>query len=219
MEVNTSIIAPSILSCDFAKLGEEIAAVENAGADWVHVDVMDGHFVDNLTIGPPVISCIKKVAKVPLDVHLMIENPEKSFERFLAAGADILTVHVEASREVESILKKIRDSGAKAGLTLRPTTSIEEIRMFLPLCDLVLVMTVNPGWGGQSFMTEQLEKIKFVKKWSEENNPELFIEVDGGINPETAKMCRNLGANVFVAGSAVFKAADYKAAIRDLRGP
>ena len=217
MEVK-NLIAPSILSCDFAKISEEIAAIEKAGADWVHVDVMDGHFVDNLTIGPPVISSLKKVAKIPLDVHLMIERPEKSIDQYIKAGADILTVHVEASDDLETLLKKIRASGVKSGLTLRPATPVSALEKFLKLCDLILIMTVNPGWSGQSFMSDQIEKIKFVKKWAEKNNPGLNIEVDGGINNETAKICREAGANVFVAGHAVFRSGDYKKAIDELRG-
>jgi ribulose-phosphate 3-epimerase len=212
------LIAPSILSCDFARLGEEISAVEKAGADWVHVDVMDGHFVDNLTIGPPVIACIKKVAKKPLDVHLMIEKPELSAERFIKAGADVLTIHVEATKNPAEVLKNIRSMGVKPGITLRPQTALSAVENYLDLVDLVLVMTVNPGWGGQAFMPEQLEKVRSLKKWSLKNNPKLFIEVDGGINSATAGQCRDAGANVFVAGNAVFKSDDYKKAISVLRG-
>jgi ribulose-phosphate 3-epimerase len=213
-----NFIAPSILSADFSNLGDEIKAVEKAGADWVHVDIMDGHFVDNLTIGPPVVASIKKKTKVPLDVHLMIERPELTAERYIKAGADSLTIHVEATDQVAETLKAIRAAKVKPGITLRPQTSIDLIEKYLELVDLVLIMTVNPGWGGQSFMADQVPKIEFVKKWAQKNNPKLYIEVDGGINPETASVCRSAGANVFVAGNAVFKAQDYGKAIKAIRG-
>lgn len=211
------IIAPSILSADFSCLGEEIKAVENAGADWIHVDVMDGHFVNNLTIGPPVVASIRKTTKLPFDVHLMINEPEKSAERFIKAGADYLTIHVEASRDPVKVLKDIRAWGAKPGITLRPQTSLDKIDGLLELSDLVLIMTVSPGWGGQAFMMDQVEKIKKVKAWSVKNNQQLRIEVDGGINPETAKICRDAGANTFVAGNYIFKAEKYAEAISSLR--
>ncbi len=212
-----SLIAPSILSSDFSRLKEEIKAIEDAGADWVHVDVMDGHFVNNLTIGPPVISSIRRVTQLPLDVHLMIEKPEKSIEQFIRAGSDRITIHIEATNEAESILKKIRAEGKSPGITLRPQTSLDLIRPLLGLVDLVLVMTVNPGFGGQSFMSDQLEKIRELRAWADKNNPELFIEVDGGINEETAKLCYQAGARVFVAGHAVFRSGNYKKAIDSLR--
>jgi ribulose-phosphate 3-epimerase len=211
-------ISPSILSCDFLKLGLEIQTVEKAGADWIHVDVMDGHFVENLTIGPPVISSLKKITNLPLDVHLMIESPEKSIDQYLKAGASFLTIHVEATDKVAESLKVIRDGGARAGITMRPTTEISKIEKYLDLVDLVLVMTVNPGWSGQAFMTEQIEKIKFLKSWSIKHNPNLFIEVDGGINPDTARKCREAGANAFVAGHAIFKTKDYSESISAIRG-
>jgi ribulose-phosphate 3-epimerase len=212
------LVSPSILSCDFARLGEEVLAVDQAGADWVHVDVMDGHFVDNLTIGPPVVASLKKITKSPLDVHLMIEKPDKSIDQYIKAGADLLTIHVESTIAVGDTLKRIRSSGVKPGITMRPQTSVYEIEKYLELVDLVLIMTVNPGWSGQSFMLDQVEKIKFIKSWAYKNNPDLFVEVDGGINPETAKICRDAGANVFVAGNAVFKSGDYKKAISDIKG-
>lgn len=212
------LIAPSILSSNFARLEEEVKAVENAGADWLHVDVMDGHFVDNLTLGPPVIKSIKEIVKIPLDVHLMIEKPELSIEKYVKAGAANVTVHVEASRAPGETLAAIKKLGVKAGITLRPQTPIQEIEKYLRLVDLVLIMTVNPGWGGQAFMSEQLPKIEFVRDWAKKNNPKLFIEVDGGINPETALKCRQAGANVFVAGNAVFRSGDYAKAIKDIRG-
>lgn len=212
------LIAPSILSCDFARLKEEIHAVESAGADWLHVDVMDGHFVDNLTIGPPVISKIKAVTEIPLDVHLMIEKPEKSLDAYIQAGSDLITIHVESTQEVQKTLEKIKGAGKKAGITLRPVTSLDKIKPFLGMVDLVLVMTVNPGFGGQSFMEDQLEKVTWLKSWADKNNPNLHIEVDGGVNPKTGARCYSAGANVFVAGNSIFKTADYRLAISELRG-
>lgn len=212
------LIAPSILSSNFARLEEEVKAVEKAGADWIHVDVMDGHFVDNLTLGPSVIESIKRVVKIPLDVHLMIEKPELTLERYVKAGASHVTIHVEASVDPGETLRALKKLGVKAGITLRPQTSINEIEKYLSLVDLVLIMTVNPGWGGQAFMSEQLPKIQFVRDWAKINNPDLFIEVDGGINPETAKKCREAGANVFVAGNAIFRSQDYSKSIQDIRG-
>lgn len=212
------LIAPSLLSCDFTRLRDEIQAVEKAGADWIHVDVMDGHFVNNLTIGPPVIEKIKKVATVPLDVHLMIENPEKSIEQYIKAGASSLTIHVEATRDANSVLKDIKSAQVICGITLRPQTPLSQIEPFLSNVDLVLVMTVNPGWGGQAFMPEQVEKVRTLRKWAQKNHPNLIIEVDGGINAQTARLCEEAGANAFVAGHAIFKNPDYKKAIAELRG-
>lgn len=212
------LVAPSILSSHFSRLEEEVKAVEKAGADWVHVDVMDGHFVDNLTLGPPVIQSIKDIAKIPLDVHLMIEKPELTIDRYIKAGAAGVTVHVEASRDPAETLKKIRDAGARVGITLRPQTSISTIERYFEMVDLVLIMTVSPGWGGQAFMAEQLPKVEVVRKWADKNNQKLFIEVDGGINPATAKQCRDAGANVFVAGNAIFRSENYAKAIKEIRG-
>jgi ribulose-phosphate 3-epimerase len=211
-------VAPSILSCDFAHIAAEIKAVEKAGADLIHVDVMDGHFVDNLTIGPPVIQSIRGATKLPFDVHLMIEKPEDSFERFIKAGANILTIHVEATAKPAEILQRIRAAGVKPGITLRPQTDLSAVEPFLSLVDLVLVMTVNPGWGGQSFMHDQLKKVERLATWARTYNPALMIEVDGGINKETAELCRVAGANTFVAGSFVFKNKSYKKAISEIRG-
>ena len=199
------LIAPSILSADFANLELEINKITQAGADLIHVDVMDGHFVPNLTIGMPVVNSLKAITTVPLDVHLMIENPEKYIEAFILAGSNYLTLHVESTSNLENCLLKIKKLKAKPGLTAKPGTALDRIIPFLHLADLVLVMTVEPGFGGQTFMIKQLEKIIFLKKYREENKLNYLIEVDGGINSETAKLCWEAGADILVAGSAVFK--------------
>lgn len=210
------IVSPSILSADFANLERDIKAVENAGADWIHVDVMDGHFVPNITIGVPVVKSIRKVTKLPLDVHLMIENPEKYVEPFVKAGADIITFHYEAAGEKSrEILKMIKSFGVKAGISIKPKTSPDKIFNLLTTADMVLVMTVEPGFGGQSFMPDCAEKILYIKKNSPQN---MIIQVDGGINAETAKVCTSVGANSLVAGSYVYKSDDIKTAIDSLRG-
>lgn len=210
------IVSPSILSADFANLERDIKAVENAGADWIHVDVMDGHFVPNITIGVPVVKSIRKVTKLPLDVHLMIENPEKYVEPFVKAGADIITFHYEAAGEKSrEILKMIKSFGVKAGISIKPKTSPDKIFNLLTTADMVLVMTVEPGFGGQSFMPDCAEKIPYIKKNSPQN---MIIQVDGGINAETANVCTRLGANSLVAGSYVYKSDDIKTAIDSLRG-
>lgn len=208
------MVAPSILSADFANLEQEIKAVAKAGADWVHVDVMDGRFVPNITIGIPVVKSLKKVSPLPLDVHLMIEEPERYVEAFVKAGSDYLTIHVEATKDPVAVLKRIRELGAKAGITLRPGTSLETVFPLLDLCDLVLVMTVEPGFGGQSFMADQVEKISSLRSAIDKKNLPCLIEVDGGINAETAKLCHE--ADVFVAGNYVF-GQDYGVAIQKLK--
>jgi len=215
---NKFLVAPSLLSSHFAKIEEEIQSVEKAGADWLHIDVMDGHFVDNLTLGPPVIESIKKVTKIPLDVHLMIEKPELTVDRYVKAGASVVTFHVEACAKPIETLQALKKMGVKPGITLRPQTPVNAIEKFLELADLVLIMTVNPGWGGQTFMEGQLQKISFVREWADKNRPHLFIEVDGGINPATAKKCRDAGANVLVAGNAIFRSQNYAQSILDIRG-
>lgn len=216
------LIAPSILSADFADIKNEMQKVTEAGADWLHVDVMDGNFVPNLTLGMPLVKSFKPHAQIPFDVHLMIEKPERYIEQFVAAGSDYLTLHVESTENLEQSLKKIKELGCKAGITLRPGTPIEKIRPFLQFVDLVLVMTVEPGFGGQSFITEQVAKINLLKNWREvERLGTYLIEVDGGINEITAKVCREAGADVLVAGNAVFKgdktAANYRKNIQALR--
>lgn len=199
----TKLVAPSILSADFANLEKELVSVIDAGADWIHVDVMDGHFVDNITIGVPVVRSLKKVSTVPLDVHLMIEKPEKYIEAFIQAGADYLTIHVEATKDPNTVLQRIRELGAKPGLTLRPGTALDQVLPFLPLLDLVLVMTVEPGFGGQSFMLDQVEKITELRRRIDEGKLSCLIEVDGGVNSETVVHLKD--ADVLVAGSFVFQ--------------
>lgn len=211
------IIAPSILSADFSNLETEIKSIIAAGAGFVHVDVMDGHFVQNLTIGMPVVKAIKPKSSIPLDVHLMIDNPEIYIEQFINAGSDYLTIHVESTKNVEASLKMIRDLGAKPGITARPGTTLDQLKPFLHLVDLVLIMTVEPGFGGQKFMESQLEKVKELKSIREEKKLNYLIEVDGGINGDTAKLCWEAGADVLVAGSAVFSTPDYKSNIEALK--
>lgn len=210
------IVSPSILSADFANLERDIKLVERNGADWIHVDVMDGHFVPNITIGIPVVKSIKKVTTLPLDVHLMIENPEKYIEDFANAGADILTFHYEAVKKenIKPLITNIKNLGVKAGLSIKPKTQPEEILEFLPDLNLVLVMTVEPGFGGQKFMADCAEKIKVIKQHTTQN---LFIQVDGGINAETGEICTKYGANSLVAGSYIYKAENIKEAISSLK--
>lgn len=208
------IISPSILSADFANLERDIKRVEDAGADWLHVDVMDGHFVPNITIGVPVVKSIKKIANIPLDVHLMIENPEKYVEPFAKAGADILTFHYEAVEDVNAIIGLIKSFGIKAGMSIKPKTNPNEVLQYLPNLDLLLVMTVEPGFGGQSFMPDCAEKLQIIKQNSSEN---LIIQVDGGINAETAKICTEKGANSLVAGNYIYNSDNIQKAIDSLR--
>ena len=210
-------IAPSILSADFARLGEEIKDVERGGADYIHVDVMDGHFVPNITIGPLIVEAIRPVTELPLDVHLMIENPDQYIEAFAKAGADYITVHVEASRHLHRTIQLIKSTGVKAGVVLNPATPVESLKHIIEDIDMVLLMSVNPGFGGQKFISSVLPKIRQVKELADSLNPELEIEVDGGVNEETAKLCIEAGANVLVAGSAVFNKEDRGAAIARLR--
>lgn len=208
------LVAPSILSADFSRLGEEIKTIETAGADWVHVDVMDGHFVPNLTIGAPVVKCLRPVTQLPLDVHLMIDHPEKYIDDFIQAGADYLTIHVESTTEIESTLARIKKKGVKPGITLRPSTPVESLYPYLKMVDLILVMTVNPGFGGQSFMSDQVAKISAIRGELKSQGHQALIEVDGGVTDETAREL--LQADVLVAGSYVFKG-DYKERIQKLK--
>lgn len=211
-----TIISPSILSADFANLERDIKAVESAGAEWLHVDVMDGHFVPNITIGVPVTASIKKVTNLPLDVHLMIENPEKYVEPFAKAGADILTFHYEAvmAEEIRPLINKIKSFGVKAGMSIKPKTSAEVVLPYIDDLDLVLVMTVEPGFGGQKFMTDCAEKLPLIKQNAHDG---LFLQVDGGINAETGKICKGLGANSLVAGNYIYKSGDIKKAVESLK--
>ncbi|MBS8263416.1 ribulose-phosphate 3-epimerase [Mesobacillus boroniphilus] len=210
-------IAPSILSADFARLGEEIKDVERGGADYIHVDVMDGHFVPNITIGPLIVEAIRPVTKLPLDVHLMIENPDQYIEAFANAGADYITVHVEASRHLHRTIQLIKSTGVKAGVVLNPATPVDSLKHIIEDVDMVLLMSVNPGFGGQKFISSVLPKIRQVKELADSLNPGLEIEIDGGVNEETAKLCVEAGATVLVAGSAVFNKEDRGAAIASLR--
>lgn len=211
-------IAPSLLSCDFTKMGDELRDMERIGADWAHLDVMDGHFVTNLTFGLPVIAALRPVSTIPFDVHLMIEAPEKYIDRYIDAGADILTVHLEACRDVLSALRAIRARGCKAGLSIRPGTSASAVFPYLTEADMILVMTVEPGYGGQKLIPECLDKIGEIKKRAAEMGKEILVEVDGGINAGNAATVRGAGADVLVAGSAVFGSPDRAAAVRALRG-
>jgi ribulose-phosphate 3-epimerase len=211
-------IAPSILSADFARLGEEITAVEKAGADYIHIDVMDGHFVPNITIGPLIVEAVRPVTKLPLDVHLMIENPDQYIEAFAKAGADYITVHVEACKHLHRTIHYIKSFGIKAGVVLNPATPVDSIQHVLADIDMVLLMSVNPGFGGQKFIPEVLPKIRKVKEMADLKGKEIEIEIDGGVNSETAKLCIEAGANVLVAGSAIYNQEDYEAAISLIRG-
>ncbi|RLF30441.1 MAG: ribulose-phosphate 3-epimerase [Thermoplasmata archaeon] len=211
------LVAPSILSADFSKLGEEIKAVEMAGADWIHIDVMDGHFVPNLTIGPVVVKSIRKTTSLPFDVHLMISNPEKYIERFVDAGADILTVHIETVENPLEVINKIRDLGCKAGLTLNPDTPFKRISEFVSEVDLVLIMTVYPGFSGQKFKEEMIPKISEARKKIDSIRRDIYLEVDGGINDKTSILAKNAGADVLVAGNHVFKNKNYEKAISLLK--
>ena len=213
MSERSILVAPSILAADFGRLAEEIRKVETAGADWIHLDVMDGHFVPNLTIGPQVVAALRPVTKLPLDVHLMIEQPEKYLSHFIKAGADRVTVHAEACTDLSGVVRQVRQLGAKVGVALRPQTGIEILKPCLDQIDLALLMTVNPGFGGQAFMPEVLPKIEQLRKVFNRH-----IQVDGGINEETARSTRSAGADVMVAGTYVFRASDVKKAINSLKG-
>jgi ribulose-phosphate 3-epimerase len=212
------LISPSLLACDFGKLKDEVQLVQEAGADWLHVDVMDGHFVPNLTMGPVVVDAIRKASRVPLDIHLMLDEPEKYFKAFVDAGADYLTVHLEAEslKDAPQLLRTldaIRKIGARAGLSIRPKTPAESMRPYLDATDLVLVMSVEPGFGGQAFIPEAIPKVRQLRSWYAGD-----ISVDGGIDEESGKLMREAGANVLVAGTSIFRKKSYKGAIQALRG-
>ena len=207
------LIAPSILSADFSRLGEEIAAVEAAGADWIHVDVMDGRFVPNITIGPIVVASIRKATRLPFDVHLMIESPERFIDGFAGAGADTITVHVEAAAHLHRTVAMIREKGLRAGVSLNPATPLALVEPILPDIDLLLVMTVNPGFGGQKFISGMIPKIAAAKRMIQKAAPGVLLEVDGGVHLKNIRSIADAGADVLVAGSAIFGSRDYAATI------
>ncbi|RNF40642.1 ribulose-phosphate 3-epimerase [Planococcus salinus] len=210
-------IAPSILAADFAKLGQEVEEVEKAGADWIHVDVMDGHFVPNITMGPIVVDALRPLNKLPLDVHLMIENPDRYIEDFAKAGADYITVHVEACPHLHRTIQLIRSFGVKPGVVLNPHTPVETIQHILEDIDLVLFMTVNPGFGGQKFIHSVIPKVQQLSDLLKERNLSVEIEIDGGINEETIVPCAKAGATVFVAGSAIYNKPDRAQALQNIK--
>ena len=213
-----TMIAPSILSADFARLGEEITAVAKGGADVIHIDVMDGHFVPNITIGPLVVKAVRRITDLPLDVHLMIENADAYLDDFAKAGADWITVHVETGYHLHRTIHRIKELGKKAGAVLNPATPLTSLEEILPDLDLVMLMTVNPGFGGQSFIESSLAKIRQLKKMIDDRGLSVGIEVDGGVSPKTIGPIAAAGANIFVAGSAVFGQDDYAKVIAELKG-
>ncbi len=211
------IIAPSILSADFARLGEEIESVEKSGADWIHVDVMDGHFVPNITMGPLVVKSAKSSTSLPIDVHLMIENPDKYIPDFIKAGADWISVHAEACVHLNRTIQLIKESNVRAGVALNPATPLSSIEWILEYLDFVLIMSVNPGFGGQVFISNILEKIKALKKMVRDKGLSTLIQIDGGVNEKTIEKISQAGVDSFVAGSAIFGSTDYKATIDGFR--
>ncbi|MGD8757005.1 MAG: ribulose-phosphate 3-epimerase [Desulfobacterales bacterium] len=211
------LIAPSILSADFAKLGDEIKAVEAAGADWIHADVMDGHFVPNITIGPLVVEAVKRVTALPVDVHLMIENPDNYIAAFAAAGASYISVQVETCSHLNRTVQLIKDCGAQAGVVLNPSTPVASLEWILEYVDYILIMSVNPGFGGQAFIPNSINKIKALRNHIQERGLSVLIEVDGGVNEKTIAQVAAAGADVFVAGSAIFGSKDYQTTIQSLR--
>ena len=217
MAGRTVRIAPSILSADFARLAEEVARVEDAGADWLHIDVMDGHFVPNLTVGPPIVEALRKVTTLPLDVHLMMTNPDAFIGEFAEAGADYLTVHVETCPHLHRTVQSIKERGVKAGVTLNPATPAGTLSEIVRDADLILIMSVNPGFGGQKFIASSLHKIAEVRALIDRSGSRALLEVDGGVKPDNVKEILAAGAEVLVAGSAVFSTDDYTAAITALR--
>ena len=211
-------IAPSLLAADFARLGEEVRAVQEAGADWLHLDIMDGHFVPNISFGPGLVKALRPHARIPFDVHLMIAPADPYLAAFAEAGADLISLHPEAGPHLHRSLQTIRGLGKKAGVVLNPATPLAAVETVLDLCDLVLVMSVNPGFGGQSFIRSQLSKIAALRSMIEASGREIALQVDGGVTPETARDCIAAGADVLVAGTAVFGARDYASAIAAIRG-
>jgi ribulose-phosphate 3-epimerase len=210
-------IAPSILSADFTRLGEEVKAVEAAGADWIHIDVMDGHFVPNITMGPLVVEAVRRVTQLPLDVHLMIEAPDRYIPDFIKAGADLVAVQVEACPHLHRSVQLIRENGARPGVVLNPATALSAVDWILDDVDFVMLMSVNPGFGGQQFIPATLDKIKQLRRLIDDRGLPALIEIDGGVNPKSIGAIAQAGADIFVAGSAIYGAADYAAAIAALR--
>jgi ribulose-phosphate 3-epimerase len=210
-------IAPSILSADFSKLAEEIQNVEEAGADLIHLDVMDGHFVPNLTFGPPLIASIRKVTRLPFDVHLMIEKPERSIQAFVDAGSDLITVHAEAEIHLNRTIALIKEKGLKAGVSLNPATSLCLVDEIIKDIDLLMIMSVNPGFGGQVFIQNIFEKIKKARNLIDDKAPNVLLEVDGGVKLENIRLLKEAGIDIFVAGSAIFKSKDYKRTIQTMK--
>ena len=211
-------IAPSILSADFSKLGAEIKSVEDAGADWIHVDVMDGHFVPNITIGPLIVEAARRSTSLPLDVHLMIENPERFIADFVKAGADLISVQVQACVHLNRTIQMIKESGLRAGVVLNPSTPLSAIDWVLEDVDFIMIMSVNPGFGGQNFIPNSLDKIRTLRKMLQDRGLEALIEIDGGVNEKTIKDISDAGTDVFVAGSAIFKSMNYRKTISKFRG-
>lgn len=211
------LIAPSILSADFTRLGEEIRAIEAAGADWVHVDVMDGHFVPNITMGPLIVEAVRRSTRLPVDVHLMIENPDRYISDFVKAGANLVSVHLETGFHLNRTLELIRSQGARPGVVLNPATPLNGMEWVLEYVDFVLLMSVNPGFGGQSFIPNTLEKTRRLKQMIMDKNPSVLIQIDGGVNLSTIERIAQAGADVFVAGSAVFGSSDYAKTISEMK--
>ncbi|MGD8892499.1 MAG: ribulose-phosphate 3-epimerase [Desulfobacterales bacterium] len=210
-------IAPSILSADFSKLGDEIKSVEAAGADWIHVDVMDGHFVPNITIGPLVVEAVKRVTSLPVDVHLMIENPDRYIKDFAKAGADLISVQVEACVHLNRTIQMIKEFDRRAGVVLNPSTPLSSLEWIMEEVDYIMIMSVNPGFGGQKFISNSLDRVRALRKMIRDRGLATLIEIDGGVNEKTIKNISDAGVNVFVAGSAIFKSPDYKKTIDRFR--